>query len=103
MADVPRTDRVTPGALESRPGRVYFPELDGLRFVAFVLVYLFHGGVPGRILTPMVGRTAAAALRQNGSERAARWAWWLQRPLYAMTAWLLCRDHLGLGTTARRT
>src|SRR4051794_12797250 len=27
-------------------GRVYFPELDGLRFIAFALVYLFHGGVP---------------------------------------------------------
>jgi peptidoglycan/LPS O-acetylase OafA/YrhL len=26
--------------------RIYFPELDGLRFVAFALVYIFHGGVP---------------------------------------------------------
>ncbi len=26
--------------------RMYWPELDGLRFVAFLLVYLFHGGVP---------------------------------------------------------
>ena len=27
-------------------GRVYFPALDGLRFVAFGLVFLFHRGVP---------------------------------------------------------
>ena len=26
--------------------RVYWPQLDGLRFVAFLMVYLFHGGVP---------------------------------------------------------
>lgn len=26
--------------------RLYFPQLDGLRFVAFLLVYLFHGGWP---------------------------------------------------------
>ncbi|MBX6314317.1 MAG: acyltransferase [Isosphaeraceae bacterium] len=32
----------------SGPGgeRVYFPQLDGLRLIAFVLVYLFHQGVP---------------------------------------------------------
>ncbi len=28
------------------PDRVYFPELDGLRFVAFLLVFGFHGGLP---------------------------------------------------------
>ena len=40
------TIRAGPDA--DKPGeRVYFPELDGLRFVAFALVYLFHGGVPG--------------------------------------------------------
>jgi peptidoglycan/LPS O-acetylase OafA/YrhL len=35
------------------PGRVYFPELDGLRFVAFVLVFGFHGGLPwmGELVT----------------------------------------------------
>ena len=27
-------------------GRVYFPALDGLRFVAFGLVFLFHRGIP---------------------------------------------------------
>src|SRR4051812_20885847 len=26
--------------------RVYFPELDGLRLVAFLAVYVFHGGLP---------------------------------------------------------
>ncbi len=34
------------------PGeRVYFPELDGMRFIAFLLVYLFHQGVPWALLT----------------------------------------------------
>ncbi len=28
------------------PDRVYFPELDGLRFIAFLLVFGFHGGFP---------------------------------------------------------
>ncbi len=28
------------------PDRVYFPELDGLRLVAFLLVFGFHGGFP---------------------------------------------------------
>ena len=31
--------------------RVYFPELDGMRFIAFLLVYLFHRGVPWALLT----------------------------------------------------
>ncbi len=30
----------------STPDRVYFPELDGLRFIAFLLVFGFHGGFP---------------------------------------------------------
>ena len=30
---------------ERRAGRFYSPELDGLRFVAFLLVYLFHDGI----------------------------------------------------------
>jgi peptidoglycan/LPS O-acetylase OafA/YrhL len=37
------------------PGeRVYFPELDGMRFIAFLLVYLFHGGVPWLLLSNSV-------------------------------------------------
>jgi peptidoglycan/LPS O-acetylase OafA/YrhL len=31
---------------DSSQGRVYFPELDGLRFLAFLLVFGFHGGFP---------------------------------------------------------
>lgn len=27
-------------------GRLYFPALDGLRFIAFFLVYIFHNGIP---------------------------------------------------------
>ncbi len=46
--------------------RIYFPELDGLRFVAFMMVYLFHGGVPQPIMAHLIGHTAAAALRENG-------------------------------------
>jgi peptidoglycan/LPS O-acetylase OafA/YrhL len=46
--------------------RTYFPELDGLRFVAFMMVYLFHGGVPQSIMSHLIGRRAAAALGENG-------------------------------------
>jgi len=46
--------------------RIYFPELDGLRFVAFMLVYLFHGGVPWEVLRRFVGSDAAGALFDNG-------------------------------------
>ncbi len=33
-------------AANSADDRVYFPALDGLRFVAFGLVYVFHRGIP---------------------------------------------------------
>jgi peptidoglycan/LPS O-acetylase OafA/YrhL len=46
--------------------RIYFPELDGLRFVAFVMVYLFHGGVPQAILARLIGSRAAHAFGENG-------------------------------------
>jgi peptidoglycan/LPS O-acetylase OafA/YrhL len=55
-------DPSSPAAAE----RIYFPELDGLRFVAFMMVYLFHGGVPQPIMSHLIGRPAAAALRENG-------------------------------------
>jgi peptidoglycan/LPS O-acetylase OafA/YrhL len=42
------------------------PQLDGLRFIAFALVYLFHDGIEPSLLSPFVGRTVAAALRENG-------------------------------------
>lgn len=48
------------------PGRVYFPELDGLRFVAFLLVYLFHGGIEASLLALFVGRIVAEELREKG-------------------------------------
>jgi peptidoglycan/LPS O-acetylase OafA/YrhL len=46
--------------------RVYFPELDGLRFVAFMMVYLFHGGVPPALFARLVGSKVAAVFRDNG-------------------------------------
>jgi peptidoglycan/LPS O-acetylase OafA/YrhL len=56
------TSPEAPGAAE----RVYFPELDGLRFVAFVMVYLFHGGVPTHLLARLIGKTASRAFMYNG-------------------------------------
>jgi peptidoglycan/LPS O-acetylase OafA/YrhL len=35
-----------PAAAPAPADRLYFPALDGLRFVAFFLVYLFHNGIP---------------------------------------------------------
>jgi peptidoglycan/LPS O-acetylase OafA/YrhL len=55
----------TPAAPQS-PERIYFPELDGLRFIAFMMVYLFHGGVPTGLLSRLIGPGAAHALRENG-------------------------------------
>jgi peptidoglycan/LPS O-acetylase OafA/YrhL len=46
--------------------RIYFPELDGLRFVAFLMVFLFHGGLPESMVAQGIGRAAARALRENG-------------------------------------
>jgi peptidoglycan/LPS O-acetylase OafA/YrhL len=45
---------------------VYFPELDGMRFIAFLLVYFFHGGVPALVLPKLVGSNVSNALRVNG-------------------------------------
>jgi peptidoglycan/LPS O-acetylase OafA/YrhL len=51
----------------TEPGeRIYFPELDGLRFIAFLMVFLFHGGLPERMVAQAIGRTAARAFRENG-------------------------------------
>jgi peptidoglycan/LPS O-acetylase OafA/YrhL len=53
--------------LTTEPGeRIYFPELDGLRFIAFLMVFLFHGGLPEKMVAQGIGRTAARALRENG-------------------------------------
>jgi peptidoglycan/LPS O-acetylase OafA/YrhL len=46
--------------------RLYLPELDGLRFVAFLLVFFFHSGVPQPVLTQLVGRSVSTCLRENG-------------------------------------
>jgi peptidoglycan/LPS O-acetylase OafA/YrhL len=46
--------------------RIYFPELDGLRFLAFMLVYISHEGVPPDLLARLIGSRATAALRLNG-------------------------------------
>lgn len=35
-----------PAQVSPGPDRVYWPQLDGLRFIAFLMVYIFHGGVP---------------------------------------------------------
>jgi peptidoglycan/LPS O-acetylase OafA/YrhL len=65
---------IAPGAEATAPPvplvgpepRVYFPELDGLRFVAFALVFLFHGGIPGPILTSLIGPILSHGLQRNG-------------------------------------
>jgi peptidoglycan/LPS O-acetylase OafA/YrhL len=58
----------TQGLLASAPvladDRIYYPELDGLRFVAFALVYLFHNGIPQ--LGHWIGSSLARAFRENG-------------------------------------
>jgi peptidoglycan/LPS O-acetylase OafA/YrhL len=46
--------------------RFYFPELDGLRFVAFMMVFLFHRGIPESLLIRLVGRQAGWAFLFNG-------------------------------------
>ena len=56
----------TPPAAPEPAERIYFPELDGLRFIAFMMVYLFHGGVPQGVVawdvevTNQTGETVAA-------------------------------------------
>jgi peptidoglycan/LPS O-acetylase OafA/YrhL len=46
--------------------RIYFPELDGLRFIAFLMVFFFHGGAPRGGLRRIIGSAAANALESNG-------------------------------------
>jgi len=46
--------------------RVYYPELDGLRFWAFLSVFLFHQGLPSARVKSLAGATAARVFRENG-------------------------------------
>jgi peptidoglycan/LPS O-acetylase OafA/YrhL len=46
--------------------RLYLPELDGLRFIAFAMVFLFHQGVPWPQLSQLIGSEASRCFRQNG-------------------------------------
>ncbi len=46
--------------------RVYFRELDGLRSVAFLGVYLFHGGIPDALFARNAGHAVARSFRENG-------------------------------------
>ena len=50
-------------------GRVYFPALDGLRFVAFGLVYLFHRGIP-QVATGIDGLSRRLGYRPSTREHA---------------------------------
>jgi peptidoglycan/LPS O-acetylase OafA/YrhL len=64
-----KSDETKPGTPQSSLGacdRIYFPELDGLRFVAFMMVYIFHGGIHPAIMSWLIGSRAAIALRDNG-------------------------------------
>lgn len=60
------TEPAEPTAPAESGERIYFPELDGLRFIAFLMVFLFHGGLPEGMVRQAIGRTAARALRENG-------------------------------------
>jgi len=57
---------VTPDPGAPAPTRVYFPELDGLRFVAFLMVFVFHEAVPWPEFARVFGRAAARVSRENG-------------------------------------
>ena len=65
-ATVEPTEPAAPAAPTESGERIYFPELDGLRFIAFLMVFLFHGGLPEGLVRQAIGRTAARALRENG-------------------------------------
>jgi peptidoglycan/LPS O-acetylase OafA/YrhL len=66
MSESSETAPTAPSATAEPAERIYFPELDGLRFIAFMMVYIFHGGIPQGILSRLIGSRAAIALRENG-------------------------------------
>jgi peptidoglycan/LPS O-acetylase OafA/YrhL len=65
-AAVPTTETTGLATPPEAGERIYFPELDGLRFIAFLMVFLFHGGLPQGMVRQAIGRAAARALRENG-------------------------------------
>jgi peptidoglycan/LPS O-acetylase OafA/YrhL len=68
MTQPAAVQELTPASPESPESgeRVYFPELDGMRFIAFLFVYLFHQGVPWHLLARLVGVTVTRRLQENG-------------------------------------
>lgn len=59
----PLADPAPPASESASSSRLYFPALDGLRFFAFFLVYLFHNGIPqwGRWVRSVVHLIPGAA------------------------------------------
>ena len=66
MNEAAQVEPCPPSSPTETTERIYFPELDGMRFIAFMMVYLFHGGVPQGIMARLIGSRAALALRVNG-------------------------------------
>ena len=46
--------------------RLYLPELDGLRFIAFMMVFLYHEGFSSYQLSRLIGSGASRCFRENG-------------------------------------
>ncbi len=59
-------ETVNDAAPSAHGERVYFPALDGLRFIAFLMVYLFHDGISQAVVGRVTGKAVARALRENG-------------------------------------
>ena len=63
------TEEIEPTAVSAEAeaaSRFYVPELDGLRFIAFILVFLFHRGVNWIELRWWLGAEVTRSLRENG-------------------------------------
>ena len=66
MLEPPAETRAEPTAATPGHERLYLPELDGLRFVAFLMVFLFHQGMPYGVVTYLFGKTVARSFHENG-------------------------------------
>jgi len=78
--------------------RFYRPELDMLRFFAFVSVFLYHG-LPGIVTTRHSGVAAQAALYETTMKGAGRFGVCLFFLLSAyLITELLCRERANTGT-----